>query len=385
MRRFSLLLLVLILVTSVLLPAMALAAPTTSQPLAIDLGGRDLDWGKAKVVTEGHDVLTVTEYLKALGMRAPWLQAASAAKASKATSAAAGSTWMHGELVWLEVPALILEGSMYMPLRFMAESMGGTVRWDAKNQVVVIDFPDGTPGNPSAQPVNPVSRLQYSIITSDNDLYLIAKNPTDKPVKAVFPTGQTHDFAILDASGKEIWRDSRGKGFTQARWEDTIPAGHSRVYQSTIPGNLPGGKYTVRAYFPPAGPNPVASAKIEVPMVNEASSLTFQFSFRAAGSGFGNSYHRLVFQVLNRTSRALEIEYPSTAAYRVVVKNAGGTVVWDHSGQRWDKATRETVSAGSTRHHFIRLPDLPRGTYSAEVYFPPAGSQPVSRLGFAIP
>jgi len=189
----------------------------------------------------------------------------------------------------------------------------------------------------------------------------------------------------VDSSGKEVWRDSKGKVFTQARWEDTIPAGHNRVYQSTIPGNLPGGQYTIRAYFPPAGPNPVASAKIEVPKGNEASSLTFQFSFRAAGNGFGNNYHRLAFQVSNHTSRALEIEYPSQVAYRIVVKDSSSSVVWDHSGQRWDKTTRETVSAGSTRYHFIRLPDLPKGRYSAEVYFPPAGTQPVSRLGFTIP
>jgi len=68
-----------------------------------------------------------------------------------------------------------------------------------------------------------------------------------------------------------------------------------------------------------------------------------------------------------------------------VVKNSSGSVVWDHSGQRWDKATRETVSAGSTRYHFIRLPDLPKGRYSAEAYFPPAGNLPVSHLSLTIP
>jgi Intracellular proteinase inhibitor len=41
-------------------------------------------------------------------------------------------------------------------------------------------------------------------------------NNTKKMLELRFPSGQTHEFVVLDASGREVWRWSRGKMFTQA-------------------------------------------------------------------------------------------------------------------------------------------------------------------------
>lgn len=40
-------------------------------------------------------------------------------------------------------------------------------------------------------------------------------NSSNKRVELRFPTGQTHDLAVLDAQGREVWRWSRGRMFTQ--------------------------------------------------------------------------------------------------------------------------------------------------------------------------
>lgn len=41
-------------------------------------------------------------------------------------------------------------------------------------------------------------------------------NVTGKQLEITFPSGQTHDFAVLDTAGREVWRWSAGRMFTQA-------------------------------------------------------------------------------------------------------------------------------------------------------------------------
>ena len=41
-------------------------------------------------------------------------------------------------------------------------------------------------------------------------------NDSDKKVEIAFPSGQTHDIAVLDAGGREVWRWSADRMFTQA-------------------------------------------------------------------------------------------------------------------------------------------------------------------------
>jgi hypothetical protein len=41
-------------------------------------------------------------------------------------------------------------------------------------------------------------------------------NESDKRVELMFPSGQTHDIAVLDESGREVWRWSSERMFTQS-------------------------------------------------------------------------------------------------------------------------------------------------------------------------
>ena len=47
-------------------------------------------------------------------------------------------------------------------------------------------------------------------------LALHVTNKTDSKVEIRFPSGQTHEFVILDATGREVWRWSVDRMFTQA-------------------------------------------------------------------------------------------------------------------------------------------------------------------------
>jgi hypothetical protein len=68
-------------------------------------------------------------------------------------------------------------------------------------------------------------------------------NATAKSIELNFPSGQTHDFVVLDSMGRQVWRWSDGRMFTQAlqnkpvdsretvtfedRWD--APAAHGRL------------------------------------------------------------------------------------------------------------------------------------------------------------
>ena len=41
-------------------------------------------------------------------------------------------------------------------------------------------------------------------------------NNTKKMIELRFPNGQTHEFVVMDSTGKEVWRWSSGRMFTQA-------------------------------------------------------------------------------------------------------------------------------------------------------------------------
>ena len=86
---------------------------------------------------------------------------------------------------------------------------------------------------PRAQPKDAVDARDMSIITAPShdtaiaastrvsvnhgvDLTLHVTNLHDRDIELRFPTGQTHEFVVVDSSGREIWRASNGRLFTQS-------------------------------------------------------------------------------------------------------------------------------------------------------------------------
>ena len=71
-------------------------------------------------------------------------------------------------------------------------------------------------------------------------------NASDKKVEVLFPDGRTHDVIVLDSIGREVWRWSDGRLFTQSvqnrvlRSSDTIA--FDGAWRTPVPGS-----YTVVA------------------------------------------------------------------------------------------------------------------------------------------
>ena len=76
---------------------------------------------------------------------------------------------------------------------------------------------------------------------------LLVTNQSAKKVELDFPNAQTHDFAVLDSTGREIWRWSRGRMFTSTLQTATIGVDDTREYADDWDPMGHHGKFTVVA------------------------------------------------------------------------------------------------------------------------------------------
>ena len=102
-------------------------------------------------------------------------------------------------------------------------------------------------------------------VGGDVTLTFTVTNPSKEPAKVVFPSGQKYDFAAMDSTtGKEAWRWSKDKGFTQAVVEQTVPAGGSLTFvEKWKPASK--GLYLVRASLTSSSHRSEAYASVVVP------------------------------------------------------------------------------------------------------------------------
>lgn len=73
-------------------------------------------------------------------------------------------------------------------------------------------------------------------------------NTSKKRLELTFASGQTHDFAILDTAGREVWRWASGRMFTQSVRNKLLGGGETMEFEEGVGDlNLPAGRYIVRA------------------------------------------------------------------------------------------------------------------------------------------
>ena len=75
---------------------------------------------------------------------------------------------------------------------------------------------------------------------------LAVVNTSDKRLEVDFPDGRTRDFAVYDSAGRELWRASRGRLYTQLVQNTLLAAGDSVVYEAAWRAPAPG-RYAVVA------------------------------------------------------------------------------------------------------------------------------------------
>lgn len=71
-------------------------------------------------------------------------------------------------------------------------------------------------------------------------------NASDHRLELDFPNGQTREFVVSDSAGREVWRWSRGRLFTQTVQNRLLAAGDTVTYEEKWASAAPG-RYTVTA------------------------------------------------------------------------------------------------------------------------------------------
>lgn len=71
-------------------------------------------------------------------------------------------------------------------------------------------------------------------------------NEGTKKVEVNFPNGQTHDVVVVDSTGREVWRWSKGRMFTQTLQNKVLHSSDSLDFDAEW-HNPPAGKYTAIA------------------------------------------------------------------------------------------------------------------------------------------
>lgn len=71
-------------------------------------------------------------------------------------------------------------------------------------------------------------------------------NEGAKRLEVNFPSGKTHEVVVVDSLGREVWRWSNGRMFTQSLQNKVLHASDTLDYDA-IWRNAPAGKYTAIA------------------------------------------------------------------------------------------------------------------------------------------
>jgi hypothetical protein len=79
---------------------------------------------------------------------------------------------------------------------------------------------------------------------------LYVTNLHDRALELRFPSGQTHDFRVEDAAGREVWRWSAGRLFTQALQNTLLESRETIAYAEHWDAAGLTGRFTAIASLP---------------------------------------------------------------------------------------------------------------------------------------
>lgn len=144
-----------LLTVTLALPPAAAAAPAADAVL-VRVNGAVLDFPDTRpVIRSGRALVPIRAIVEALGARVEWdAQARTATitlhKTVVKLTAGETTAQVDGRPVTLDVPADILGGRILVPLRFLAESLGARVGWDAATRTAAIALAPPLQADPQA-------------------------------------------------------------------------------------------------------------------------------------------------------------------------------------------------------------------------------------------
>ncbi|WP_152396011.1 stalk domain-containing protein [Paenibacillus guangzhouensis] len=143
--------LLLLLAASMLFSAPAQAAAAqleqaTAQPISMFMDGRQLQSETPPVVVNGSTLVPIRGIFEAQGAKLSWNDASKTVTATKGSTTLTyrlGDTTalLDGQTLLLSVPGQITNGFSLVPLRFVSEALGSTVKWEPNTKSIWITSP----------------------------------------------------------------------------------------------------------------------------------------------------------------------------------------------------------------------------------------------------
>jgi hypothetical protein len=107
--------------------------------------------------------------------------------------------------------------------------------------------PSEAPVHHRAADAPPVSSQLAVNVGSDVTFALSVFNESGKKIEITFPNGRTHEIVVKDSQGREQWRWSEGRMFTQTVRNSLVDDGDTLRYEDSWSPALPPGTYVAVA------------------------------------------------------------------------------------------------------------------------------------------
>lgn len=129
-----------------------------AQSVTVNVGGQPLYLNPGPIERAGRVFVPLRSIFERLGASVVYQSGTiNATRHGQAISLQIGSTQatVNGQMQYLDVAPFIIGATTYVPLRFVAQSFGSNVGYDASTRVVAISMPHGG-GNYVPPPVHPI-------------------------------------------------------------------------------------------------------------------------------------------------------------------------------------------------------------------------------------
>lgn len=140
-RINKMIMLVLVLILAV--TAIPLGAFAASNEIKVTINGKQLYFDVNPQFIDGRIFVPMRGIFEALGADIKWDGKTQTVTGSKGATTVKltinqKQAYINGKMVNLDAPATIVKGSTLVPVRFIAESLGADVQWDASTSTVII-------------------------------------------------------------------------------------------------------------------------------------------------------------------------------------------------------------------------------------------------------
>ena len=127
-------------------PAQSLASHAVVQKDRILINGQEYNFSQAPLVINGITYVSIDDIIRMFGAQVWWNDQSQTVGINKGSIKIAfilgsGKARVNGKQVGMN-PSFVYNGKTMVPLRFVSESLGMTVKWDGDTKTITIASPD---------------------------------------------------------------------------------------------------------------------------------------------------------------------------------------------------------------------------------------------------